>query len=190
MKILKKITILLFISALIFNSCSSNDDNPELVIEEEVITTVTVTLTPEAGGTDIVLESVDLDGDGPDAPVVSVSGNLDANTTYNGSIVLLNETESPAENITEEIEELDEEHQFFYSTTSGIATFEYNDTDANGNPIGLDFLLTTSTSAASGTITIILRHLPNKDGENVSDGDITNAGGETDVSVTFSVSVQ
>lgn len=189
MKILKKITALLFVSTLVFNSCSSDDNDPEPVLEEEVITTVTLTLIPVGGGTAITLESQDLDGDGPDAPIISVSSDLASNTTYNGSIVLLNETESPAENVTEEIEELDEEHQFFFSTTSSIATFEYNDTDGDGNPIGLDFLLTTSASAASGTLTVTLRHEPNKEANGVSDGDITNAGGETDVSVTFPVSV-
>ena len=51
------------------------------------------------------------------------------------------------------------------------------------------FTLTTG-DAASGNITIILRHEPVKDAEGVSDGDITNAGGETDISVTFPVVVQ
>ena len=39
---------------------------------------------------------------------------------YSGSIVLLNETEDPAENMTEEIEEEDLAHQFFYTIGSGL----------------------------------------------------------------------
>lgn len=190
MKVLKTIFVLpLVFTALIFNSCSNDDDNPAPVIEEEVITTVEVTLT---NGTDeVILKSTDLDGDeGPNPPIFSISGPLTKGTTYSGSIKILNETESPAENITEEIEELDEEHQFFFSTENDVATFAYNDSDGNGNPIGLDFTLTTNASATTGTITVILRHEPNKSASGVSDGDITNAGGSTDVSATFNVSVE
>ena len=42
MKTLKNLS-LLFISALVFTACSSDDDNPEPVNEEEVITTLTAT---------------------------------------------------------------------------------------------------------------------------------------------------
>jgi hypothetical protein len=48
----------------------------------------------------------------------------------------------------------------------------------------------STSSAGSGTLTITLRHEPNKDGDNVADGDITNAGGETDVEVTFNIDVE
>ncbi|HBK71516.1 MAG TPA: type 1 periplasmic binding fold superfamily protein, partial [Flavobacteriaceae bacterium] len=36
----------------------------------------------------------------------------------------------------------------------------------------------------------ILRHEPNKSASGVSDGDITNAGGETDIEVIFNITVQ
>ncbi|WP_347926019.1 type 1 periplasmic binding fold superfamily protein [Pontimicrobium sp. SW4] len=187
MKLFKKISIVL-LATIIFTACS-DDDNPTPVNEEEVITTLTATLTPVAGGDVITLQTRDLDGDGPNAPVVTVSGNLAANTTYNGSLELLNETENPAESINEEIEEEDDEHQFFYQATNSIATFTYSDTDGDGNPIGLEFQLVTST-AATGNITITLRHEPNKEAAGVSDGDITNAGGETDIQAVFPVTVQ
>ena len=41
----------------------------------------------------------------------------------------------------------------------------------------------------NGTITVILRHEPDKDASGVSNGDITNAGGETDIEVVFNVEV-
>ena len=99
MKTIKLLSIL-FIASILFISC--DNDDPEPVNEEEVITTMTATLTPVSGGGTIVLKTQDLDGDGPDAPVVTVSGSLAANTTYNGVMEVLNETESPAEDITEE----------------------------------------------------------------------------------------
>jgi hypothetical protein len=45
-----------------------------------VITTVTTTLT--AGSQTVTMTSRDLDGDGPNVPVVTVSGDLLVNTTY------------------------------------------------------------------------------------------------------------
>ncbi len=66
MKTMKFLSTAIFASALIF-SCSSDDDStPEPVLEEEVITTMTITLQPADGGADVVLQTQDLDGDGPD----------------------------------------------------------------------------------------------------------------------------
>lgn len=184
MKTIKILTLALI--TIVFSACSNDDDNvnPTPVNEEEVITTLTATLVPQGGGTTITLRSQDLDGDGPNAPVVTVSGDLAVNTTYNGTIVLLNETEDPAENITTEVAEEDADHQFFFTATNSIATIAYTDQDDNGNPVGITFTATT-TAAATGNLTITLRHEPNKSATGVSNGDITNAGGETDIQVTF-----
>lgn len=179
-----KLIALLVIPVLFSTSCS-NDDAP--VNEEEVITTVTTTLV--GGGQTITLTSRDLDGDGPNAPVVTVSGNLTAGITYTGSTVFLNELESPAEDITVEVEEEGADHQVFYQLPSSIGTVTYTDTDANGRPIGLNFTLVAGTSGSTGTLTVTLRHLPNKTATGVAAGDITNAGGNTDAAVTFSVAV-
>ena len=186
MKIFKNLALVFFVAAA-FTACSSDD--PEVVNEEELITTLTATLKPSGGGTDIILKSVDLDGDGPDAPVISVSANLSANTNYSGVLKVENETESPAEDITLEVLEEDEEHQFFFTPTNNIATVTYDDMDEDGNPIGVQFSLATTT-AATGNLTITLRHEPIKTASGVSNGDITNAGGETDVQAVFPITVQ
>ena len=181
---MKFLSTAIFASALIF-SCSSDDDStPEPVLEEEVITTMTITLTAD-GQADVILQTQDLDGDGPNLPVVTVSGDLSENTMYSGSIVLLNETEDPAENITEEIEEEALEHQFFYTIGNGLdAEADYNDADSDGNPIGLDFVLSTN-SVSSGSITFTLRHEPTKPNMGIED-----AGGETDIEATFDIAIQ
>ena len=182
----------LLILALIFTGCSDDDDAiPEPVNEEELITTMTVTLSPVGGGTDIILKTVDMDGDGGEDPVVTISGgNLTAGTTYDGSIELLNETEDPAEDITEEVQEEAEEHQFFYTIGTGLnVTTNYEDEDGDGNPIGVEFTL-EANAASSGDLTFTLRHEPNKSATGVSNGDITNAGGETDITETFSITVE
>jgi hypothetical protein len=187
MKTLKTIA-LVFSTVAIFTSCSDDDNKSTPVNEEELITTVKVTLT---NGTNIItLTSKDLDG--PDAPVIT-GGTLAANTVYIGEVSLLNETEDPAEVISAEIEESAEEkldHQFFFGALEGLlGTFAYADEDGEGNPIGLSFTFRTG-AASTGSLSVTLRHLPNKSATGVSSGDITNAGGTTDAQAIFPITVE
>ncbi|SFU70900.1 hypothetical protein SAMN05216480_11523 [Pustulibacterium marinum] len=187
---MKKLQLLsaIFISSITLFSCSDDDDTPVVINEEEVITTMNVTLT--SGSQTITLQSQDLDGDGPDDPVITVDGNFAANATYNGTIQLLNETEDPAEDVTEEVEEENLDHQFFYiATGEAIASTTYDDIEDEGNPVGVHFILTTG-EAGDATLQIVLKHEPEKDAEGVSDGDMTNAGGETDFDATFPITVE
>jgi len=170
----------LALSGLLFTSCS-DDDAPDPVNEEEVITTMTITLVPQGGGDTVTLQSRDLDADGPNPPVVEVSGPFTAGTTYNGSIVLLNETETPPENITEEVEEEAEEHQFFFTVASSLsASISDENLDGAGNPLGTAFVF-TAQGASTGTLTVTLRH----DLKKPNDGTLSDAGGETDIAQTF-----
>ena len=171
---------------LFITSCKKDD--PIIENEEELITTLIYTLTPEAGGDPVVLSFQDLDGDGAMPPTIT-GGTLVANTSYNGSLQLLNESVNPAEDITVEVQEEAEEHQFFFENTISGLSIAYTDEDENGHPIGLSSKITT-TGPGSGTITVTLRHEPIKTAAEVSTGDITNAGGETDIEVTFNVVVQ
>lgn len=184
-----RILALALVSITTFSSCSSDDDKATLVNEEEVITTINATFTPQGGGTPIVLLSRDLDGDGPNAPIVTASGNFTAGAVYNGTVTFLNELTNPAEDITAEIKEEGDEHQIFFQQT-GLGTFAYNDKDVNNRPIGLNFVYTAAPAPTTGTLSIVLIHEPNKAGEGVSQGIITNAGGATDAQVTFNVTVQ
>lgn len=185
MKKFKNISLALL--GLLVWSCNNDDNTPPAVNEEELITTVKVTLTN--GGNVITLQSKDLDGDGPNAPVVTVSGNLTANTTYSGIVEFLNESVNPVENITDEIEEEDEDHQVFYQLASGLGTLTYTDADSNGKPVGLTCSYQTG-NAMTGNLIVTLRHLPNKSAAGVATGDITNAGGSTDAEVTFPITIQ
>ena len=188
-----KLLAVLFISSIIVTSCS-DDDSPEHIHDEEVITTMKVVLTPETGGDAVTLEWKDIEdhdeeheedhGEEHEEPEIT-GGTLMANTTYNAEITLLNEYESPADNITLEVIEEAEEHQFFY-TASGIAsTFTYSDSDADGKPLGVEFTVTTG-AAGKGSYTIFLKHEPTKSDTN----DMTNVGGETDIEATFPITVK
>jgi hypothetical protein len=182
MKTKPTLLILLFASLTIVSCKKDEPETPEIPNEEELITTLSVTLTPDGGGDTVTLTFQDLDGDGGNDPDITVSP-LAANTQYSATVELLNETENPAEDITEEVEGEAEEHQFFYMT------IEYADADGNGQPIGLATVISTG-DAESGTFTITLRHEPDKDAAGVEDGDISNAGGETDIEVTFDIEVE
>lgn len=184
---MKKINYYMLTIVIVLMVNCTNDFNPQPVNEEEVISTVRMTLTPGVPGDVIVLESRDLDGIGPNDPVVTVSGNLLENTEYVGQMTILNETVNPEENITEEIIEEANEHQFFFTSTNGLI-FEYTDEDDFGFPIGVSFKLMTG-SLGNGIITVVLRHEPQKDANGVNEGQIENAGGETDLQVSFEVEV-
>lgn len=188
----------MMIAGLSMISCSDDDDAPEIVNEEELITTMQVVLTE--GTNTVTLLWEDEDGaDGPVAPVITISEPLKTGTMYEGSVTLLNESEDPAEVVNEEIEEEADEHQFFYIANSlGIQT-AYADTECDYDddtactstlPVGIKFSLTTSDEVGDGSLRVVLRHEPNKEAENVAAGDITNAGGATDVDVTFDIAVE
>ncbi|WP_124144956.1 type 1 periplasmic binding fold superfamily protein [Okeania hirsuta] len=154
------------------------------------ITTLAYTLIPTGGGADAVLSYEDLDGENGANPPSYIIEPLKANTSYSGTIVILNKRVSPATNITSELLAEAEDYQLFYETEGGAnATFTYTDQDNDGNPIGIMTTLSTG-SPGSGKINIRLVYQPEKDATGVASGDITNANGRTDKVVSFDVLIQ
>lgn len=178
------------LAAVLLVSCG---DDPQPANEEELITTLTVTLT-SSGGAPITMTFKDLDGSGPGTPTYTYSsgGNeaiLLTSTTYAASLTLLNESVTPSENITTEIEEEADEHLFCFQKTglSGLS-INYADTEADyiGSgvlPVGLTTTWTT-TSESSGAVKITLRHQPG-----TKNGDCPGSG-DTDIEVTFNIVIQ
>ncbi|MEM6261042.1 MAG: type 1 periplasmic binding fold superfamily protein [Bacteroidota bacterium] len=186
----KTLTLLLAVLAamMLITSCDNDDDAPtEPPNEEEVITSLTMTFS---GGGVAIFTWIDADGEGPAAPVITEQA-LQANTTYTVDITLLNTLEMPAENITEEIAEEDDEHQFFFETSAGLdLDIAYADMDDDGNPLGLRTTFTTG-AAGTGTVKVTLRHEPTKGITYTPGGAIpSGAGGSTDIEVTFDVEIQ
>ena len=179
---------------LTFSACKPEEDDPVAPAppptnEEEVITTLTLTFTdPENAGNVRVMRFSDPDGVGGTAPTIT-SDAIPGGRAYNVAIAVLNESVSPATNITAEILAEDEDHQFFFEVTGGAAlTMSYNDQDSNGKPIGLSTTAIVG-AASTGTLKVTLRHQPDKGAANVAAGDITNAGGDTDIEVVFPVTI-
>lgn len=177
----------MFLMLSVFTACDSDD--PEPVNEEELITTVELTFTNDNDASDVRTASfTDLDGEGGNDPIID-NISLMADATYTLTVKFLNEEETPAEDITEEVEEEDEDHQVFYVATGAEFTYAYGDQDSNQNPLGLTGTVTTG-AASNGTLQVILIHEPNKTAAGVRDGDPTNAGIESDIDVTFNLSIQ
>ncbi len=179
------------IAVLILDGCKKKKDDPEPAPnEEELITTVKLKVKNtllSSDSTEVVWK--DIDGDGGNPPVIGTL-TLKANSFYSGYLTLLDESHAGhTHNITDEINNEKEAHQFFYQSTGNLSNFTYVDFDANGKPVGLRFSFQTG-AAGSATLRIVLRHQPNKSATGVASGDITNAGGTTDVDITFPVTIQ
>ena len=161
---------------------SCDKDDPEPVNEEEVITTVEVTLVPAGSGSPVALKFFDADGEqGSIAPLITVSSSLRASTTYSAVIELRNETVNPPLNITNEVAEEADDHLFCFDV-SGDIVISYEDADRNGLPIGL-FSTWQVGAAGNAQVIVSLRHQAGtKTGE-------CPGGGESDVEITFNLAV-
>lgn len=177
---------ILVAAVLAFQACK--DDDPEPENPEELITTLRIDFFPLGLADPAVFEFRDPDGDGGNPPVITAD-TLTANITYEATLTLLNEAAIPVDDITAEILAEAEDHQFFFMTSGATMTHDYNDDDANGDPVGVLNMFMTG-SAGSGTLTVTLRHEPDKNAPGVEDGVIANAGGETDIEVVFPLEIQ
>ncbi len=204
--VLSILTTAVFVSAALTFACADDDDasptgpsdtngqeeDDHGPGEEELITTLEITLTPSGGGAPYTVRFRDLDGEGGNAPVVDRI-EIDAGTDYDCTVQVLNETESPPENITEEVEEEAEAHQFFYQTLDGFspASVTYADMESDygtntgaDHPVGIAFTLSVPANAQNGLLRVTLSHYDEapKDGVTPSD--------ETDIDVIFQVYVR
>lgn len=181
-----RLNYLLFAFVLIiFAAGCGEDEDPLIENEEEVITSVTLTLFPNGPQETVTFGFSDPDGDGGNDPVFSTDGQLVADASYRGQLSFANETGS----IDAEIVDEGTDHQVFYETSGGVnLTLNYLDTDQALQALGLmtDF---STGATGSGQLKITLRHEPTK-GPLVVINRPDLAGGETDVEVTFDVTVQ
>jgi hypothetical protein len=182
-KALLKTSVLLLLLTTVLTGCKNDGDLPEVpqptVNEPEVITTLTLNFT-DANGVqpDVSATFRDPDGDGGQGPDIFDNIDLVANTTYNCTITLLDESGSEVEDMTVEIREEDDEHLFCFTPASGAdVTVTRTDTDGTFE-VGLSSQWATG-AASTGTVNVVLKHQP----DGLKDG--TCAPGETDVEVLF-----
>ena len=186
--LISSLSILLCSCFLVFVACNRDKGLFIHTDPEEPISSLVYTLIPEQGGTEVVISWIDRDGAFGNDPLVT-GGSLIANEVYFGTLELSLGTGDLPDDLTEEILEEANEHQFFFSSTLSDVQISYRDQDSNGNPIGIQNALSTGASG-NGTITITLLHLPDKFAEGVSDGHIMNAGGDIDLEIVLPITIE
>jgi len=169
--------VLPILLALFLTQCEK--DAPEMVNEEELITTVTLTLNAPNETTQNIRWK-----EGGSSPEI----NLKANVAYSVEIAFLDESDpADVEDITQEVKEEADEHLVFYDNNISGLTIDAagNDIkDTNGVATGIHTQWKTQVSG-EGTLRVYLIHEPtSKTAE-------TRAaiGGETDVEVDFLVKI-
>lgn len=168
--------------------------------QPELITTMKVTLHDTTTHTNTTYVFSDLDGPGGNPATFGNSGadsiiNITANHVYEATILLLDQTKTPVDTISNEVEEEGADHMFFFNSIAPTGTpyntylsgsmtnIKYLDLDANNRGIGLSTEWTApSMMMTKSPLTIELKHQPS-----VKDG--SYAPGETDIQVGFKLKV-
>tara|TARA_B100001540_G_scaffold56411_1_gene51013 strand:+ start:6890 stop:7495 length:606 start_codon:yes stop_codon:yes gene_type:complete len=195
-----KLNILLYslLSLVIFTACEDDDVVPEEEEEMEVITDVTLVFTSDAGAV-VTASAQDPDGEGVQELVVLDEIQLQAGTNYTLTFDIMNNLETPGEDIGEEIAEEDDEHQIFFAWTEGAFSnptgngnidnasdpVNYNDADGNGNPLGLNTSWTAGDPTTAASFTVRLQHQPDVKTSTSGAND-----GDTDFELQFRLTIQ
>lgn len=173
------LAFLLMGSLLTFSSCK-DDDEPGPDEEGEVITSVTLSLSPTGKGQDAEATISTLSG----SPAQNAPLTLKAGTTYTALITFADESKTTVEDRTDEIKQEGDEHLLVFTVTpSSLLSINATDADSKGQPIGLEANVVTGDEG-TGTLRVVLKHQPN----GLKTGTNTTAG-ETDVDVSFNVIV-
>ncbi len=175
------------VSASLFTSCKK-DPVPEPNVEE-LITTMKLTFVPVGGGSTVTYQFQDLDGPGGTAPTQQEIV-LAPSKTYNVVVQLLNETETPAEDITLEVAAEADAHRFYYEPTAGSnITVSGLNNDGDGIPLGITSVWTTG-AIATGKIKVTLRHYAGTPPNKATADPVNSSKSSTDIEVEFNTRIQ
>lgn len=155
--------------------------------ESEVISRVTLTLTPSTGGAALSTYIDDSDGTGPTAPSAQVGAiALARGVTYSGTVKFENRLKTPAEDITTEVQAEANEHRVFYTVSNAGVTITTTDVDGQNRPLGVRFnKAVTSSASGAGTLRVVLCHYDKV----TKVAAATTCTGETDIDLTFNFTV-
>lgn len=173
-------------AVLLFTSCKKDELEP--TDDNELVTRVQLTFTDVTSKASLTYTFQDKDGDPNTAPEKFDKIVLKKGATYTLSVGVYDDTKSPAEDISEEIEEESDVHLFVFKTTpASLFTTTILDKDNNGLPVGLSSSVVTSASAGTGKLNLLLKHQPELNGVKVKTGQ--EAGGSTDIDLLFDVEI-
>lgn len=175
-----------FALSLLFSMTACKNTSVDVEEENEIITTVKLHFT--TGGIKQTFIFNDSDGDGGNAPTKFDNIKLKPNTSYTLTVELLDESKTPANNITNEVATESDEHLFVFTPLpASLLTYTYGDKDARNFPIGLTGTAKTG-AAGTGKLKVQLRHQPPVNGKEVKNG--TPTPGSDDVNLDFNISIQ
>lgn len=178
-------------SLLVVTACEDDPAAPSDGNETELITRITVTLTPVGGGTTQTATIDDPDGMGPLPPsAASAVLTLAPGTTYNGTVAVFDASDpADVEDITVEVRAEADEHRFFYTVSgvNGVTVPDASlDVDGNGAPLGVTFQVVAAAGASgTGQMRVVLSHY-----DDVPKGNGATPSNETDIDQSFPVAVQ
>lgn len=166
-------------------ACKKDDvtpDKPQVTDEQELITSVRLTMVDQDSvQATLIVNFRDLDGPGGNPPSIFDTIRLVANTNYLVNIEFLDESKSPAANITNQILSEAGEHIICYNSSN--LNLNVNRTDSDGTyEVGLKSKWLVG-SASNGSVIISLKHQPG-----IKNG--TCDPGETDVELNFQTIIQ
>lgn len=173
-----------FASIALIAGCSEDSNGPDDHGEQEVINRIEFETLEVNSTTRTTFVWEDADGPGGNNPNRIDTIKLDSAVSYTGTIRMYNTTVNPVIDVTQEIKERLDEHQFFFTVTGGVLTISPGDIDSRGLPVGLTNVIAPARKGA-GELTIELSHY-----DDPADKDGSTRSDETDVSVTFPVLVR
>jgi hypothetical protein len=182
---MKQISFLAILIAFGSFSCKKDTDNvknPPKDEEKELITTFKLLFTDSLhAGQSFEVVYKDIDGDGGLIPSKFDTIVLDTAKVYLVSVVLLNESKTPVDTVSNEIIKEASDHLFCYGPTPNLLEIKLTDTDG-AIPLGIQSTWTTTSNAGNGSVRIRLKHQP---GIKSGACDL----GETDIDLTFQLKV-
>lgn len=156
---------------LVFNACKKDEQVVEPPLpENELITTISLRLISSDNSDTLTAIWRDLSPSDNILPDTSLAQlNLKDSTSYSTEIAFLDETKSPIEDITAEVQSRANYHRIFYFPSSSLGAnlnISITDVDTNSPPLALGLKSIFQTvQSSNGILRVVLKHQPNgKDG--------------------------
>jgi len=187
MKNLRKVILYLVLGAIAASCAKTPPGDVSHPLANEFLTTTILNLQNMSNPNDKPTISYYLNPNTPTVPPVITPDTLRLmkNAMYTCTVLILDQTKTPVDTVSDVIIQRENIHLFFYFPSAGLMlTDSITDHDTNIPPLpfGLHSDMTTG-SASTGTLEVVLRHQPN-----VKNG--TYGPGSTDLDVTYPVSIK
>jgi hypothetical protein len=161
-----RLTLTAGLIMLAFYACKKDEKTVSPPLPgNEFLTSVRLVATNTADASDVQVATITdttIIADPPDS-INHPTLNLKAGSTYNVSVLFLDETKNPVGNVTDDIYDRRNYHLICFDITGGAnLTVQRTDQDTNNPPLPIGLQDTFTTGAAStGKLNVQLRHQPN-----------------------------